>query len=205
MNFQILIKKLKLIFTSLLIYIFSIIGIASLGLFVFDGFKLSYLITFIILCISILLLNKYQNKLKEKSLIDSIIDGIHIEMSENPVKVPQEILEKYENHPNPVFHRTDKEDDLAFEFEYSEKHHKKISEYEAKMFEAEKLAYKFQKDGDKENTTLYFSKAIATYDEFRKYCYKTKGGKLYFQNNYEFLHNSKNPCFSYKDLWKEKL
>lgn len=195
MKYQVLVKNFKLTLISLLIYFFSFIGIISLGLFIFDGLELSYLATFIIFSVGALFCNKYKKKIKGNNLANVFIDNIHIEVSENTEEIPQYILEKYENHPNPVFHRTAKDDDLAFEFEYSEKHHKKISEYEAKMFEAEKLAYKFQKDGDKEKTILYFSKAIAMYDEFRKYCYKTKGGKLYFQNNYEFLHNSKNPWF----------
>ena len=34
---------------------------------------------------------------------------------------------------------------------------------------------------------------------------KLEGGKLYFQYHYEGTRNSKNPCFSCKDIWVKMM
>ena len=36
------------------------------------------------------------------------------------------------------------------------------------------------------------------YEDFKKFCYsKGEGGKIFFDDRWEYCHNSKNPCFSY--------
>lgn len=48
--------------------------------------------------------------------------------------------------------------------------------------------------------------SIKAFNELEKFCYsKGRGGKLYFDDMWLHCHNSKNPCFSFKDRIKDAL
>lgn len=105
--------------------------------------------------------------------------------------------------PNPKFHRTEKEEDLSFRF--SERNYEKITKLENKIYEA---AAAVDGCGTIRQQIKKCDTAIKAYERLKAFCYKTKGGTIYFQDMWEFCHNSKNPCFSYIDdikATKEKL
>lgn len=101
------------------------------------------------------------------------------------------IIEK--NSPNPKFHRTEREEDLAFNF--SQKYHSEVSQFDDSIYESVSKIKTCQTTEDK---IKQCELAISTYERARKFCYsKGKGGKLYFDDMWEHCHNSKNPCFSF--------
>lgn len=102
-----------------------------------------------------------------------------------------EILEK--NSLNPKFHRTEREEDLAFNF--SRKYHSEVSQFEDSIYESVSKIKSCQTVEDKIKQSEL---AISTFERARKFCYsKGKGGRLYFDDMWEHCHNSKNPCFSF--------
>ena len=94
---------------------------------------------------------------------------------------------------NPKFNRTERENELSFQF--SQNHSDKINDYENKLYDAVGNIY----EGTKNQQIKNCERAINIYDKFKNYCYKTKGGTIYFQDMWEYCHNSKNPCFSFID------
>jgi hypothetical protein len=122
--------------------------------------------------------------------------------------VPELVRQGYENalkreanSPNPKFHRTEREDELAYNF--CEKHgdvsSKKTDEFEH-LYE---LAFQ---EGDTDTKIVLLQKAIRKFEEARNWHYRiSKGGKLYFQDMWEHLHNSRNLCFSRVDQIRETL
>nr|DAY65495.1 MAG TPA: hypothetical protein [Caudoviricetes sp.] len=113
-------------------------------------------------------------------------------------------LEYEENSNNPKFHRTDQEEELSFDFE--QQYEKEISLLEKQLLHSYSDAIDtcdYHESIQKLENTLEF------FYNFKRFCYsKGKGGMLYFQNNWEYLHSSNNPCFSYdseiKDALKER-
>jgi len=78
---------------------------------------------------------------------------------------------------NPKFHRTEQEENLSYNFAVKYGHEISLLEEDIKAFEKAK-----------------------------EFCYKKgKGGTIYFQDTWEYLHNSKKPCFSYLDNIKASL
>lgn len=50
------------------------------------------------------------------------------------------------------------------------------------------------------------NESIKAFEKAKEFCYKKgKGGTIYFQDTWEYLHNSKKPCFSYLDNIKASL
>jgi hypothetical protein len=122
--------------------------------------------------------------------------------------VPELIRQGYENalkyeanSPNPKFHRTEREDELAYNFceKHGEASSKKINEFEDLC----ELAFQ-EKDTDVKIALL--RKTIKKFEEARNWHYRiSKGGKLYFQDMYEHLHNSRTFCFSWDGQVREAL
>lgn len=102
-------------------------------------------------------------------------------------------MEYYKNSPNPKFHRTESENELCFQF-YSKNIHT-VEEYEERIYNNSLRT----KNATIDEQLKMDSSAIKAYNEFKKYCYKTKGGTIYFQDMYEHCHNSNNPDFNYID------
>lgn len=96
-------------------------------------------------------------------------------------------INERKNSNNPKFHRSDHEKKLRNEF--SQKYYSIIQDYENKIYISDKTDYNKLKSN------------LVAYDEFEKFCYSNgDGGKIYFQDMWEFCHNSKNDCFSYKEI-----
>ena len=106
---------------------------------------------------------------------------------------------------NPKFHRTEKEDELSFNF--SQKHTNKLAKLEDELYDAADSIGKITKKWIKSSTKIDIQQAInrcdiasSKYENLKQFCYKkSKGGMIYFQDMWEYCHNSKNPCFSYID------
>lgn len=142
------------------------------------------------------------NELEEfnKNIEDNFLDDYLNTKLEDGLTVKEHMQQSYKkiikdekNSSNPKFNRTFEEDELSFEFsqEYSQdidKLEKVI--YEGMNFDKSNLD-EIKQSIDKCN------KSIQAYYELKKFCYKSRGGKIYFQDMWEFCHNSKNNCFEY--------
>lgn len=101
-------------------------------------------------------------------------------------------IQKLKNSNNPKFHRSDRERKLKGEFH--RKHYQIVEDFENRIYISDKADYKKLKDN------------LIAYDEFKKYCYSNgDGGKLYFQDMWEYCHNSKKECFSHKETILEYI
>ena len=97
------------------------------------------------------------------------------------------------------FYRSENDEELATDFFIRNK--SKIDDYESKLYDATGNVY----SGTIEEQIENCEKAVNIWNEYRNWCYKTKGGTIHFQDMWERCHNSKNPCFSYIDDIKEHL
>lgn len=102
---------------------------------------------------------------------------------------------------NPKFQRTEKEEDLSFNF--SQKWSSAIQKYKDAIYnETAKVGTLEKVDKNIEQC----QKAINAFESFRNYCHKkSKGGQIYFDDMWEYCHNSKNPCFNYIQSTKDYL
>lgn len=103
------------------------------------------------------------------------------------------IIKDEKNSSNPKFNRTYEEDELSYEFSL---------EYSQDIDKLEKVIYEginFNKSNLNEikQSIDKCNRSIQAYYELKRFCYKSKGGKIYFQDMWEFCHNSKNNCFEY--------
>lgn len=102
---------------------------------------------------------------------------------------------------NPKFHRTAREGELSFNFEM--KYGLEINNLTDKFESLYRSAYKTN-DFDEKISLL--NEAISAFEKAKKFCYsKGKGGTIYFQDTWEYLHNSNNQCFSYLDNIQDAL
>lgn len=105
------------------------------------------------------------------------------------------------NSSNPKFHRTAREDDLSYDFE--SKYYNEISERTKKFKNLYRDSYT---EINLSKKILLLEEALIDFDKCKKYCYsKGKGGQIYFQDTYEYLDSSQNPCFSYRDMITDSL
>lgn len=110
-------------------------------------------------------------------------------------------LRKMQESPNPKFHRTFKESDLSFNF--SMKYSSEISKREDKF---ETLYRTASQTDDLSKRIELLNQAVVAFEKARNFCYsKGKGGTIYFQDMWEHMHNSQNPCFSYLDTIRDSL
>lgn len=131
------------------------------------------------------------------------IDGQPISDEEIPhlIEIGKEkAMEQFEQSENPIFHRTEREENLATQFMLN--HSDEIQKHTDSFEEHNRLAYA-EKDLNRKIELL--QETVNLYEKEKKWFYRTKGGIIYFQDFYEHLHNSKNKDFSYIDLVKKYL
>lgn len=117
-------------------------------------------------------------------------------------EIPQLIQAGYEKalqaekqSSNPKFHRTRHEEELSlnFEMKYSHEINILIEEFETLYRDA-------YQSHDLDQKISLLNEATKAFEKAKKFCYsKGKGGTIYFQDMWEYLHNSNNQCFSYLD------
>lgn len=112
-------------------------------------------------------------------------------------------LNKEAQSTNPKFHRTEYEEELSFQFMYNSKRASKgnslVNAFEAAYSRAIKM-----NDVDESIYTLH--EALLLFQNAKKYFYSCgKGGTIYFQDMWEYLHNSQRECFSYADIIQERI
>lgn len=111
--------------------------------------------------------------------------------------------ETEKNSPNPKFHRTEIEKDLSFKF--YEQYFDEAGMAEAIIYDKVQAAsgayIRWSKTAsikEIEQKIALLDEAITAYEDFKKFCYsKGDGGQIFFDDRWEYCHNSKNPCFSY--------
>ena len=105
-------------------------------------------------------------------------------------------LAEEKNSSNPKFHRSFKEDELSYSF--ANKYYNEI----AKRVEKFETPYHNSfSEQDLSKKIMLLEQSITEFDKCKNFCYsKGKGGTIYFQDMYEYLHNTRNECFSYRDM-----
>lgn len=140
-------------------------------------------------------LEEFNKNIKENFSDDylnsKLEDGLTIK--EHMQQGYNKIIKDEKNSSNPKFNRTFEEDELSYEFS---------QEYSQDIDKLEKIIYEGmnfnESDLNEIKQSIYkCNKSIQAYYELKKFCYKHKGGKIYFQDMWEFCHNSKNDCFEY--------
>lgn len=130
-------------------------------------------------------------------------DGLSIR--EHMEKALKKAIEYERDNPNPKFHRTFEEHNISFEF--SQKYKKKIENIEKRIY--------LSKDNINPKNKLSIllailvcNKSIYYYNKLKTFCYNNNG-QIYFQDRWEYCHNSKNECFEYitsiKELKKQMM
>ena len=99
------------------------------------------------------------------------------------------------NSINPKFHRTAAEEELKFQFMY------KYGDQSQNICDVFlNLANKAYLSDDYDKKFSLLEQCIKSYNTAKKWHYnKSKGAALWFQDNWEYCHNSKNECFSWID------
>ncbi len=132
-------------------------------------------------------------------------DGSSIKEEEIPYLIElgyQNALEHEKNNPNPAFHRTEREEDLAVNFTLNEKNFEEAKKRISKFEDLEQQAYN---ESNYERKMDLYNQVLEAYEKAKNFCYRTKGGMIWFQDMYEYLHNSQNSCFSYADTIKNHI
>lgn len=112
----------------------------------------------------------------------------------------QQALEREKQSKNIKFHRTERDEELSFQFESN--HWDEIDKH-VKSFEE---CYNLACDEDDLNKKIeLLQKTIIKFEKAKNWFYKTRGGTVYFQDMYEHLHNSRNNDFSYISQVEEDL
>ena len=107
---------------------------------------------------------------------------------------------------NPKFHRTEKEEDLSFNF--SQKYASIIEKHEKEIYEKVGVATRSLSFGDFDIDDMIklHEEAIRVFYIFRDFCFsKSEGGKIYFEDMWLCCHNSKQHRFSYIDEVEQQL
>lgn len=113
----------------------------------------------------------------------------------------QDVLRKEANTSNPKFHRTDREEDLAFNF--SQKYEVQIKNLERSF---ESPYREEQKTFNYKDKIVLLELALENFEKTKRWCYsKGKGGQIYFDDMWMNLHNSQKECFPYTDIIQERL
>lgn len=129
------------------------------------------------------------------------VDGKPFTDEEIPFLMQRDYEKAMEKHEfpkkvNPKFSRTDRESDLAYNFETK---HGAMIDRETKKFMDLYREADFVCDLDERLEILYRCKdAFLTVRDL--FYSKGKGATIYFQDWYEYMHNSQSDCFSYLDL-----
>lgn len=131
-------------------------------------------------------------------------DGQHISGGEIPYLIQpgyEHALQEERNSKNPKFHRSLHEEDLSFDF--ATKYENQVIIYTDKF---ETLYNNAQFTNNLDQKISLLKQAVKAFKKAKKFCYsKGKGGKIYFQDMWEYLHNSQKDCYSYLDLIQNSL
>lgn len=105
-------------------------------------------------------------------------------------------LAEEKNSSNPKFHRSFKEEELSYSFE-----NKYYNEIAKRIGKFETPYHNSFSEQDLSKKIMLLEQSITEFDKCKNFCYsKGKGGTIYFQDMYEYLHNTHNDCFSYRDM-----
>lgn len=130
-------------------------------------------------------------------------DGKHISDEDIPYLIQvgyEAALQAEKKSSNPKKHRTEREEELCIQFMLG--HEKDIQKHTASFEETNRLAYS-EKDLNKKIELL--QNVIDLYEKEKNWFYRTKGGRIFFQDHYEHMHNSSSEDFSYIDSVKDYL
>lgn len=111
------------------------------------------------------------------------------------------VLKAEHNSPNPKFHRSEREDDLSFQFQehWGEQTRKLENAFDDKYGEAIKCT-------DYITAMSLLNETLTLYKKAKAFCYnKSKGGQIYFQDMWEYMNNSSNESFSFEDQVLERI
>ena len=96
---------------------------------------------------------------------------------------------------NPKFHRTPQEEKLAFEF--FEKYYDTFNKLSDTFLTLENQA---QNAASIDEKIIFLTQSIDAFNVARQSCYEhSEGAKIFFQDYWEYCHNSHNNCFSWVD------
>lgn len=205
--------------------IFCIVGI--LNNFQHYNFA-AWIIIIIITLIPFLILNFVYKKIQSKNTeqnISNVVDiqtptyietekGIHrvdgkaITNEEIPYLIKttmEKAINREQQSKNPKFHRTFDEEELSFNF--SEKYYEQIQKMEDTIYNSVSVigntGKRWSKQASKQDVIdkiTLCDTAIKNFEKYKNFCYKKgKGGTIYFQDMWEYCHNTNNECFSYID------
>ena len=128
----------------------------------------------------------------------SRVDGKTISDEEIPYLIQigyEKALYAEKTSKNPKFHRTAREEELSFNFEM-----KYGNQVCALTNQFENLYRAASQTTDLSQKIALLNDAVVAFEKAKKFCYsKGKGGTIYFQDMWEFMHNSQSECFSYLD------
>lgn len=106
-----------------------------------------------------------------------------------------------EQHLNPKFSRSDNDTELRSNFFMR---YGSTSQHKTDQFEQLSQQAASEKNIDRKIEILMM--ALLKYKEVQLWHYEhSRGAALWFQDMYEHMHNSHNPCFSWFDIEKENL
>lgn len=131
-------------------------------------------------------------------------DGTEIADNETPYIMRltyQEKTKQEHQSSNPKFHRTPKEEELEFEFSkrYSLQIQKIVDTFE-KPFHQSKRA------DDVYAELQLLREALANFEKAKEWFFlQGVAGQMFFEDNYLYLHNSQNDCFSMGDLIQNRI
>jgi len=121
-------------------------------------------------------------------------DGSDITDDDIPTFIELSYKDAIEREQNSPYKRTEQEEELSFQFEMN--HYEEITKRTNNFESCRDDAYS-ENNIDKKIQLL--QKVIIEFEKSKKWFYRTKGGTIYFQDNYERMHNSSSNCFSYID------
>ena len=113
----------------------------------------------------------------------------------------EEALRAEKESDNPEFHRTEREEELSFNFMM-----KHESELCPLVDQFEYLYHAAYKTDDLSQRIELLERSLAAFEKAKKFAHsKGKGGTIYFQDMYEYMHNSQNSRYSYADIIQDSL
>jgi hypothetical protein len=156
------------------------------------------------------MLSELNNRNPNVSYVEDKKTGIIRRIENKPIsdaEVPGLIESGYqqakeqERHSNNIsFHRTEREEELSFQFMMN--HGNEIQKHIDSFEDCYRLAFS-EKNLDKKIELL--RKTIIEFEKAKTWFYRTKGGTIYFQDMYEHLCNSRNDDYSYIDSVEDYL
>lgn len=170
---------------NLSFYVMAIVGLLIFILFVFLDSKL-------------------KRKLKDMKAEQNAVSSLSSNKNASQIIESKKEIETAhnENSINPKFHRSAKERDLSFNFSLNSKNIDTASRYIAAF---EKLHDEALKEDDFDTKISLLNQALEAFEKAKNFCYRTKGGMIWFQDMYEYMHNSQNECFSYVDIIQDGI